>query len=103
MMIDIEKLRELEKNATPKPWSYAKSIPEMAWLDETPDGKLITEMRNQLPELLDEIDRLRAALTEVIYDINTEFYEYERINRFDSVIEARKLLSSKTEPTTDAN
>lgn len=90
--VDLAKLRDLEKRATPGPWvegmrkkgGFASNLPDghmpialtapgqgvfYNCLDPnhsgasypSADGELIAAVRNALPELLDELERLRAV------------------------------------------
>ena len=81
-MLDIEKLRALEKTATPKPW--AQGIIETdciasegghgnvvlrrtngGGMPTQSDLDLICEMRNALPAILAELEALRAIAEEL--------------------------------------
>ena len=84
----INRLRELDRTASPAPWEawgcgedgqtfiehpmgdvlergergYGHMREDTAWLREA-DADLITETRNSLPDLLEEIDRLTTRLS----------------------------------------
>lgn len=78
-MIDIEKLRELEKKATPAPWAVdttAGKTDGISWeieqlkstgkdIETVSDIVFIAEMRNALPDLLAELETLRAIVQEL--------------------------------------
>ena len=66
MSVDIKRLMELEQRATEAPWRHGGRIiitdSDGLWIadcDFFPNTKFITEMRNALPELLDELEKLR--------------------------------------------
>src|SRR5688572_1872129 len=70
-MPDLDRLRQLERKATPGPWKYEpgdvnaiSGLPQVTWgvagwvcfvafPDRSPDAALIAEARNALPRLLD--------------------------------------------------
>ena len=67
MSVDIKRLRELEQKAAEAPWRHGGHIiitdSDGSWIadcDFFPNTKFITEMRNALPALLDELEALRA-------------------------------------------
>ena len=78
-MIDITRLRELEKKATPRDWqSLYDDIFTVDEIDvdgegdryiqipyDERDADFIAETRNALPGLLDEIETLRAIVKEL--------------------------------------
>jgi len=78
MTPDLARLRALIAEATPGPW-YARGdnvvddadqecagiIATVTCEPHEPDAILITEMRNQLPALLDELERLRAVVRSI--------------------------------------
>lgn len=89
MLVDVKRLRELETLATPGPWEAeeltAWGMPmgmstlriggEAAPVHDH-DAILIAEIRNALPGLLDEVDRLRAV---VAYARHRPFCRVSRI------------------------
>ncbi len=75
MTIDLEKLRALEKAATPGPWWSS----DPAWsLDEEADTHLVCAMRNSMPELLDEVEALREAALDM-----AQFAEGAQLSHLD--------------------
>lgn len=93
--VDIEELSRLEKAATPSPWwrshgavlgpstsSRLGNLVSMSGYGElqygsarsdpkfgSPDARLITAMRNALPDLLDEINHLRKEVDKLKADL----------------------------------
>lgn len=78
---EIARLRELEKKATPGPWKYSRPFEwiesnkhqiiaqtwgklETPFVNDVNNSALIIAARNALPDLLDEIERLRHELVE---------------------------------------
>ena len=66
MSVDIKRLRELEQIADKTPWKhkgyqcvYDKDWQWIADCDNNANSRFIMEMRNALPELLDELEKLR--------------------------------------------
>lgn len=57
---EIARLRALEAKATPGPWENCAGVPVEFTIPA--DCHLIVKMRNALPALLDEVDRLRAEV-----------------------------------------
>ena len=73
-MIDIARLRRLLEEGTPEPWELDPE--DMIWgagelisSDASgPDAALIVAMHEALPQLLDEIERLREGLQDALED-----------------------------------
>lgn len=68
---DLKRLRELEAKATTRPWikylwTTTSGIINTSYSAEEADAAFIAEMRNAMPALLDEIERLRKGLRDVI-------------------------------------
>jgi hypothetical protein len=61
-VMDLAELRRLHESATPGPWSSDDQKRLRAMLLRDADAALIVAMRNALPELLERVERLEAAL-----------------------------------------
>lgn len=87
---EIERLRRLEREATPGPWVFDKKGPEFfithglkieADPQRLADDAFVVAARNALPSLLDEIEELRNDVRDALFvprSMNDDDEEWER-------------------------
>jgi len=99
-MLNLEKLKQLEAKATKGPWRHSVAWSciddsdnnELLDVNKSADGELVTESRNQLPALIDWIERARPIL-EHVRDLGETWDDHGNlIIEKDDANEAAKLL-----------
>lgn len=115
-MTDYKALRALCEAATPGPWSVdhyeetddwclradnatipGNSIADAGGFSYKPDAAFIAAARTAIPELLDEVERLRAALERIVKNCDAEdAAKYKNVMFYDLLrLIAKAALADK--------
>jgi hypothetical protein len=102
---ELDAIRKRADAATPGPWTTPEKNPTDEYYASCfpADEDFIGHAREDIPALLDEIERLRAAATSVVeaYDF-WDADQYERDGPGREIEELREVLGGKRQAALDA-